>query len=76
MISSLPNEYPSCFLNYYDFCLLIASVVLWNCGTVETGAGSLMTHMINDLQCPNGYESCILNASVGLWDCGTVDTGL
>ena len=63
-----------CFLNDHDSCLLNASVDLWNCGTVETGARSLMTHMINDLQCPNEYKSCLLNASVDLWNCGTVDT--
>ena len=67
MISSLLNEYAS--------CLLSARVGLWNCGTVETGACSLMAHMVNDLQLPNDYEYCLLNARVDLWNCGTVETG-
>ena len=34
--------------------------------TVETGAQSLMAHMVNDLQLPDDYEYCLLNASLDL----------
>ena len=61
-ICSIPNE--------YEDCLLKASVDLWSCGTVETGAWSLMAYTINALQLPNDYESYLLNAIVDLRSCG------
>ena len=55
-----------CFLNDHDSCLLNASVDLWNCGTVETGARSLRAHRDNDFELPDDMEGGIIKASLDL----------
>ena len=41
-------------------CLHIASVDLWNCGTVEKGASCPMAECLMVCSFLNGYESCVL----------------
>ena len=55
-------------VNGHESCLFNASVDFWNCGTVETGAWSLMTHMINDLQ----FSKWVLELSSQCY-CGFVE---